>query len=139
MEKVEFIDGLLKQYFYHKDRYTKLVSEIDDTWHTFTGMHSPNLNGIPSTPEDKGHKILRIGEDKIKPLEIERDKEKFEMDILYQKLRLMTLDEIEYQILELIYRYKYRLDDIAIKVGYADKSVVCRKQKKIIEEISKYV
>jgi len=137
--KNDLVSSYLTQYFYYKDTFEAKVKEIDDIWYMACGVHSPNMSGIHVTPENKGSKIVRVGEDKVKPLEKEKEYIELQMKNLEQKLHLKEIDNLDYELLEQIYRYKKTYTDISKTIGYCDKVYVHRKRLKIEKLIERYV
>lgn len=130
-----YIESLVTQYFYNLEMFEKKVEEIEDIRYRIAGVHGVKYNNTKGTPEDRDSKLLRYSE-KIKPLETQKRNYKIQTDSLYQSLHLVLLDDIEYTLLENIYRYKKTYEEIAFLIGYNDKSYVARKKNKIIRRLA---
>lgn len=137
MKKRDWIIGKLLEYFYAIEMYDKKNNELDDVMYSLVGVHAISTDSIHVTPESRDSKLVNYSE-KIIPIENEIEKYKKLYENLYKVLCLEKLDRCEYLILEYIYRYKKKYDDIARLIGYANKTVVYRKRNKILDNIEKY-
>lgn len=129
-----YIESLLMQYFYNLEMFERKVKEIENITYTIMGVHAISYDSIKGGSEERDKKLVRYSE-KIRPLETQKKHYKLQADSLYQSLNLVLLDDIDYTVLENIYRYKKTYEEIAISIGYNDKSYIARKKEKIINKL----
>lgn len=138
ISKVDVVESELKRMFFYKQEVVKLTNEIDKITHQMVGLKSPNLTDSHGSPEDRQHKLIRLGE-KLIPLE----KAKVEKEILYKsiwnQLRLYEMHNDDLLFLELVYKDKVKGDEIAENFGYTDRMYVSRKKRNILERLSIFI
>lgn len=121
--------------FYYQQEYEKAVQEIALIYSDMSGLRSPNLTDVRGTPEDRQHKLIRLG-DKIKKLEVKRDANDIQFKSIHQKLHLYEINEDDYRFLTLLYKDRMTCDEVAMKYGYNNGKYVSRKRIKLLDKIS---
>ena len=132
MNTKDMVASLIIQHFYYKELYENKESEIEKIRYQMAGVHGISFDKISGAAEPRDNKLVRLSE-KLEPLEKEKEDNQLRCKDLYMKLKLYLLKPEEYRLLELIYRYHKKLENVALIIGYSDKTVVSRKRGNIIE------
>lgn len=138
IEKTKIVESLLTEMFYYEQEMEKAMQELELIFHEMKGLKSPNLTGIHGTPEDRQHKLIRLGE-KASGFESKRDAYKIQYMNIFQKLRLYQLEEWDMDFIEMLYKNRMTCEEVARKYGYSNRKYVSRKRIKLIEKISKTI
>lgn len=136
MNTKDLVISKLIEYFYAIEMYNNVTKEIEDLYYTYAGVHGVDNTAVRGSGSNRDNTLINLSEKTI-PLETEKQKYRRQYEQIYTMLHLDTLSDIDYTIIELIYRYKKTYRQIARRVGYADKTVVFRKRKHILENIVK--
>ena len=128
IDKLDIVESNLKIMFYNYQEYERITNEINLIHNQMAGLKSPNLTDIHSTPEDRQHKLIRLGA-KITPLEIVKKNHYIIYLDIYNKYHLSELHEYDYTFLTLLYKDKLTYEKIVEKMAYTDISYVSRKKK----------
>ena len=135
MNRIKYIESLIKQYYYYQERISKINEEISDIWHSYFGAKSPPLSPVYGTGEDRQSKLVRIGCDKVKPLEDELEYITERVHRIAEELKLQQLDPKDKMLIELYYQKELSQGEIAKLLYYSNKSSVSRKVRKVLRKI----
>lgn len=135
IRKSHIVESLLTQMYYYQQETEAAIQHIEDIYHDMKGLRSPNLTDVHSAPEDRQHKLIRLGE-KVSQLELKKRQYDIQYKNIYQLLRLHKLEEQELRFLELLYRERLTCDEVAETYGYNNRKYVSRKRIKLLEKIS---
>lgn len=134
VSKNDLVEALLTEMYFYQQEFEKYIKEVSAIEHEMVGVKSPNLTGIHGTPEDRQHKLIRLGA-KLKEMEDIKESYEIKYKNIYQTLHLSQLDDYDLRFLEYAYKKKYSGDDIAFELGYSDRKGVWRKRIHLLEKI----
>ena len=137
MNKLKYIESLIKQLYYYEDKIKQLEEQIEDIWHSYFGAKSPPLSPVYGTGEDRQSKLVRIGYDKVKPLEEELEYIRGVKERIEKELKLNELEPNSQKLIQLYYQRELRQEEIAMIMNYSNKSSISRKVRKVLKEIEK--
>lgn len=135
--KTDLVEAKLKQYFYSIKELDELKLELV-ALETKMGAKSPKFDSSPSgysVPRDE--KLLAYSRKKTE-LDEKILAKTNESNVYYNVLHLYELDEQDIMFLSLLYKEKLSGDEIASRMCYTNRMYVSRKQKSLLEKLSKY-
>lgn len=138
ISKTHIVESLLTQMFYYQQESKTLIQHIESIYHEMKGLKSPNLTDVHGSPEDRQHKLIRLGE-KIRLLELKKRQYDIQYKNIFQLLHLFDVDEQDMKILELLYKERQTCDEVALNYGYNNGKYVSRKRVKLLKKIAENV